>query len=152
MSLVSAMSSIVDISVIPVQPADQERNPKLPEDPGRLAKLRHISTKMSLATFPLFLVANVTLHLLSQFDIVHSNPNNVLSTSQINFLTLYVLFPLAAVYVATIIFFHLTFLSSREWCKYFKAAVIVLSILATFASLLTLMSSVFPTGPSKIVQ
>ena len=152
MSLVSAMSSIVDISVVPVQPADQERNPKLPEDPGRLAKLRHISTKMSLATFPLFLVANVTLHLLSQFDIVHSNPNNVLSTSQINFLTLYVLYPLAATSFATIIFFRLTFLSSKEWCKYFKAAVNLLSILATVVGLVALViAGIFPPAPSKIV-
>ena len=151
-NLVTALSSIVDISVVPAEPAHQERNPEPPEDPKQLKELRNISTMMSLATFPIFLVANIGVYFLSQSDTFLANPNNVLTRDQINFLTLYVLFPLAAVYVATIIFFHLTFLSSREWCKYFKAAVIVLSILATFASLLTLMSSVFPTGPSKIVQ
>ena len=151
-NLVTALSSIVDISVVPAEPAHQERNPEPPEDPKQLKELRNISTIMSLATFPIFLVANIGVYFLSQSDTFLANPNNVLTRDQINFLTLYVLFPLAAVYVATIIFFHLTFLSSREWCKYFKAAVIVLSILATFASLLTLMSSVFPTGPSKIVQ
>ena len=150
-NLVTALSSIVDISVVPAEPAHQERNPESPEDPKQLKELRNISTMMSLVTFPIFLVANIGVYMLSQTDTFQANPNNVLTTDQINFLTLYVLFPLAAVYVATIIFFHLTFLSSREWCKYFKAAVNVLSIIATFASLLTMMTSVFPHGPSKIV-
>ena len=151
-NLVTALSSIVDISVVPAEPAHQERNPEPPEDPKQLKELRNISTIMSLATFPIFLVANIGVYFLSQSDTFLANPNNVLTRDQINFLTLYVLYPLAAMSFATIIFFRLTFLSSMEWCKYFKAAVIVLSILATFASLLTLMSSVFPTGPSKIVQ
>lgn len=148
-NLVSALSSIVDISVVPANPADQERNPKHSEDPARLKQLRNISTKMSLASFPIFLVANICLHLLSQLETFQSNPNNVLSTDQIIFLTLYVLYPLAAMSFATLIFFHLTFLSSR---KYFKAVMNMLTILATFFSLGALViPGVFPPGPSKIV-
>ena len=152
-TLVSALSSIVGVSVIPANPTENERNPETHDKPGRLKKIQETSTKLSLATLPIFLLANVIVHRVSQLKgFILCNPNNVLSTDQVMFLILYVMYPLAAVSLATILFFRFTFLSSKDCCKYFKTVVNMFTTLATVLSLAALVyPSVFPPGPSKIV-
>ena len=147
----SALCSIVGVSTIPEDPAERDKNPGLEETPQDLKKINLTAIATSLTTLPLFLLANIAVHLLIQSADFDTNPNNILNNEQTIYILKYGLYPLAVTALSTTMIFGSSLcFSQRKGVRWARFALNLITTLSTLLGLIVLAVR-FPVGPSKVV-